>query len=267
MWAWLTRQTAASGLKVLIAGNDSSGKTTLLYRAARGDLLRTIPTIGFNTEVLTPVPSVSIRAWDVGGADRIGLLYGHYLHDSIGLVFVIRPRDTRLWSALWELYWIVQQAVAQDPTASAGLAVCVVVPINESHRDLFRPWDRLGAEKTEGEDATFSLPTLTRMADRESLPPGGTGRWSRARRWSDVEGPDGEIVDSRWLSAWEAGRAQVLESGRTESHGVPVQHDPAASPPLSQLHTGPWTVLPIDMHARAADAMLPFKWIAANRQS
>ena len=45
---------------------------------------------------------------------------------------------------------------------------------------------------------------------------------------------------------------------------MPVQHDPAASPPLSQLHTGPWTVLPIDMHARAADAMLPFKWIAAN---
>ena len=36
----------------------------------------------------------------------------------------------------------------------------------------------------------------------------------------------------------------------------------AASPPLSSLHTGPWTVLPLDTLDSAADAMRPFAWVA-----
>ena len=210
------------------------------------------------------MPSVRIRAWDVGGGCRFGPLYRQYVEKCNGLIFTLRPTDDRLWSALWELYWIVQQAIAQDPAAAAGLAVCIVVPMNECDSDygLFRP--RCESSSTEGEDAAFHLPTLTRMAERESLPPGGTHRWSRARRWSGGEALESEegLVDSQWLPAWEADRAFVTDKGRTQSHGMPVQHE--SSPPLAQLHTGPWVVLPVDMHARAADAMLPFKWIAAN---
>jgi small GTP-binding protein len=36
--------------RVLIIGNDACGKTTLLYRLKLGDLITTIPTIGFNVE-------------------------------------------------------------------------------------------------------------------------------------------------------------------------------------------------------------------------
>ena len=78
-----------------------------------------------------------------------------------------------------------------------------------------------------------------------------------------------ESVDREWLPGWEADRQQMSTSAGgpvaralTASHGLPVLQDSASSPPLQAAHTGPWVVLPIDMHARAADAMLPFQWVA-----
>jgi hypothetical protein len=40
------------GVTVFIYGNDASGKTTLLFRLKLGELVPTIPTIGFNVETI-----------------------------------------------------------------------------------------------------------------------------------------------------------------------------------------------------------------------
>lgn len=257
-WAKTRLGLAPVQLKVLIGGTDGAGKTTLLYKAALGEhVCRTIPTIGFNVEDLAPLgPSgPQICAWDVGGGPRIGPLYLHYTSGLRGLVFVLRPTDPRVWSALWELYYIVQHAVAES---AADLAVCVVVPINECGTDgLFRTWDG---------DAGISLATFTQLAERSCLPPGGTGRWSHARSWLPKEGAEESTVDSQWLAAWEEDRLAVIETGLTRSHGMHIQQDPLISPPLASVHSGPWVVLPIDAERNVVDAMLPFRWIASVTQ-
>lgn len=40
-------------LRILILGLDNAGKTTLLYRLKIGEVVTTIPTIGFNVESIT----------------------------------------------------------------------------------------------------------------------------------------------------------------------------------------------------------------------
>ncbi|KAI9723084.1 MAG: hypothetical protein M1828_004332 [Chrysothrix sp. TS-e1954] len=40
-------------IRILILGLDNAGKTTLLYRLKIGEVVTTIPTIGFNVESVT----------------------------------------------------------------------------------------------------------------------------------------------------------------------------------------------------------------------
>ena len=54
---------------VSIAGLDAAGKTSILYRLKLGDVMTTIPTIGFNVETIEH-KNVSITSWDIGGRDK-----------------------------------------------------------------------------------------------------------------------------------------------------------------------------------------------------
>lgn len=47
-------------------GLDGSGKTTILYSLKLGDVINTIPTIGFNVEELI-FKTIKFMVWDVGG--------------------------------------------------------------------------------------------------------------------------------------------------------------------------------------------------------
>ena len=52
--------------KVVMLGLDGAGKTTILYSLKLGDVLMTIPTIGFNVEELN-YKTIKFMVWDVGG--------------------------------------------------------------------------------------------------------------------------------------------------------------------------------------------------------
>jgi GTPase SAR1 family protein len=52
--------------KVVMLGLDGSGKTTILYSLKLGDVINTIPTIGFNVEELI-FKTIKFMVWDVGG--------------------------------------------------------------------------------------------------------------------------------------------------------------------------------------------------------
>lgn len=51
-------------------GLDSAGKTTILYRLQIGDVVSTIPTIGFNVETLD-YKNIKFQVWDLGGQTSI----------------------------------------------------------------------------------------------------------------------------------------------------------------------------------------------------
>lgn len=78
--------------RVLLIGLDAAGKTSILYRMKLGEVVTTIPTIGFNVETIN-YKNISFTAWDVGGRDKIRPLYRHYYVNTQALIFVIDSND------------------------------------------------------------------------------------------------------------------------------------------------------------------------------
>ncbi len=46
-------------------GLDAAGKTSILYKLKLGEVVSTIPTLGFNVETVT-YRNISFTVWDVG---------------------------------------------------------------------------------------------------------------------------------------------------------------------------------------------------------
>ena len=53
-------------MRILMVGLDAAGKTTILYKLKLGEIVTTIPTIGFNVETVD-YKNISFTVWDVGG--------------------------------------------------------------------------------------------------------------------------------------------------------------------------------------------------------
>ena len=53
-----------------MVGLDAAGKTTILYKLKLGEVVTTIPTIGFNVETVE-YKNISFTVWDVGGQDKV----------------------------------------------------------------------------------------------------------------------------------------------------------------------------------------------------
>ena len=62
--------------RILMVGLDAAGKTTILYKLKLGEVVTTIPTIGFNVETVE-YKNISFTVWDVGGQDKIRTLWRH----------------------------------------------------------------------------------------------------------------------------------------------------------------------------------------------
>lgn len=75
-----------------MVGLDAAGKTTILYKLKLGEIVTTIPTIGFNVETVE-YKNISFTVWDVGGQDKIRPLWRHYFQNTQGLIFVVDSND------------------------------------------------------------------------------------------------------------------------------------------------------------------------------
>lgn len=73
-------------------GLDAAGKTTILYRLKLGEVTTTVPTIGFNVE-LVEYKNISFTVWDVGGQSKLRMLWRHYYKDNDALIFVVDSVD------------------------------------------------------------------------------------------------------------------------------------------------------------------------------
>eukprot|EP00483_Globobulimina_turgida_P002266 UN02268 len=79
---------------VLMIGLDAAGKTTILYKLKLGEIVTTIPTIGFNVETLE-YKSLKFTVFDVGGQDKIRPLWRHYYENANAIIFVVDSADTQ----------------------------------------------------------------------------------------------------------------------------------------------------------------------------
>ncbi len=53
-------------MRMLMLGLDAAGKTTILYKLKLGEVVSSVPTIGFNVENVE-YKNVKFTVWDVGG--------------------------------------------------------------------------------------------------------------------------------------------------------------------------------------------------------
>ncbi|XP_075894593.1 ARF GTPase 2a [Nelusetta ayraudi] len=106
-------------MRILMVGLDAAGKTTILYKLKLGEIVTTIPTIGFNVETVE-YKNISFTVWDVGGQDKIRPLWRHYFQNTQGLIFVVDSNDReRIAEAREEL----MRMLAEDELKEAVLLV------------------------------------------------------------------------------------------------------------------------------------------------
>merc|ERR1719361_2692355 len=79
-------------MRILMVGLDAAGKTTVLYKLKLGEVVTTIPTIGFNVETVE-YKNVSFTVWDVGGQSKIRPLWKHYYNNTQGIIYVVDSND------------------------------------------------------------------------------------------------------------------------------------------------------------------------------
>jgi len=101
-------------MRILMVGLDAAGKTTILYKLKLGEIVTTIPTIGFNVETVE-YKNICFTVWDVGGQDKIRPLWRHYFQNTQGLIFVVDSNDReRIQEAQDELQKMLQEDELRD---------------------------------------------------------------------------------------------------------------------------------------------------------
>ncbi|ROT81146.1 ADP-ribosylation factor [Penaeus vannamei] len=107
--------------RILMVGLDAAGKTTILYKLKLGEVVSTIPTIGFNVETVE-YKNISFTVWDVGGQVKLRPLWRHYYQNTAAVVYVVDSSDAeRLQEAREELDAICDQgtvAVSSEDVSS-----------------------------------------------------------------------------------------------------------------------------------------------------
>jgi len=97
-------------MRVVMLGLDAAGKTTILYRLHMGEVLSTVPTVGFNVEKVQ-YKNVVFTVWDVGGQEKLRSLWKMYLSNSDALIYVVDSLDReRIGDARQEF-----QTIIKDP--------------------------------------------------------------------------------------------------------------------------------------------------------
>ncbi|NWV21363.1 ARL14 protein, partial [Origma solitaria] len=90
-----TKPSAAKRANIVMLGLDAAGKSTLLYKFRYKDVFLTMPTIGFNVDMIEAGKDFTLTFWDVGGQKKMRELWSNFLDDTDGLLFVVDSSDKR----------------------------------------------------------------------------------------------------------------------------------------------------------------------------
>eukprot|EP01084_Bolivina_argentea_P147998 258851_1 len=79
-------------MRVLMVGLDAAGKTTILYKLKLGEIVSTVPTIGFNVETVE-YKNISFTVWD-GVLDSCTSAHYYKLTILYIYIYIMRSRST-----------------------------------------------------------------------------------------------------------------------------------------------------------------------------
>ncbi|KAG1747823.1 ADP-ribosylation factor [Suillus paluster] len=100
--------------RLVMIGLDAAGKTTILYKLKLGEVVATIPTIGFNVETVE-YKNIAFTVWDVGGQYKIRRLWQYYFHNTQAVIFVVDSSDhDRIAEAKEELRVLMDNEQLRD---------------------------------------------------------------------------------------------------------------------------------------------------------
>jgi len=98
----------------LILGLDNSGKTTILYKLQMGEVVTTVPTIGFNVETVQ-YKNLRFQVWDLGGQTSIRPYWRCYYQNTSAVIYVVDSADTeRLSLSKQELVAMLEEEELKD---------------------------------------------------------------------------------------------------------------------------------------------------------
>jgi len=114
---WSQISGASGGIQekqVLMLGLEGAGKTTILYSLTlNGETVQTIPTMGINTEKLRH-NNFDLVMKDIGGPEKIRLVWHHYITDCSALIFVVdSSKAARLEEAASEMFSLLKRDTQQ----------------------------------------------------------------------------------------------------------------------------------------------------------
>ncbi|CAB4060842.1 ARL1 [Lepeophtheirus salmonis] len=93
---------------------DGAGKTTLLYRLQVGEVVNTIPTIGFNVEQVV-YDNIKFQVWDLGGQTSIRPYWRCYYSNTDAIIYVVDSADReRIGISKEELLSMLEEEELQD---------------------------------------------------------------------------------------------------------------------------------------------------------
>ncbi len=96
-------------------GLDAAGKTTILYKLRLGEVVSSVPTIGFNVETVN-YKNLSFQVWDIGGQTKIRELWSHYYANTDALIYVIDSSDYQRYDEAKEtLHGVINSELRDVP--------------------------------------------------------------------------------------------------------------------------------------------------------
>eukprot|EP00164_Ancoracysta_twista_P002880 GFYU01003834.1.p1 GENE.GFYU01003834.1~~GFYU01003834.1.p1 ORF type:complete len:819 (-),score=232.03 GFYU01003834.1:171-2627(-) len=195
-------------VRMLVVGLDAAGKTTILYRQKLGEVVTTIPTIGFNVETVR-VKNTNITIWDVGGCDKIRPLWRHYYQNTQVIMFVI---DTNDMERLDEIVEDIGRTLGEDELRDAH----IVYMLNKCDLSNARPQE----VRQRIQEAFHSRPQSTgrRVHFQECCALTGDGL-DEAFGW--VGGvTSGEDIDKPGKGGGDSGQTSSTTSGKSSDTKV-----------------------------------------------
>lgn len=101
-------------MRILILGLDGAGKTTILYRLHVGEVVTTVPTIGFNVEQVT-YKNLKFQVWDLGGQTSIRPYWRCYYLNTDAVIYVVDSADKdRIGISKQELVSMLEEEELKD---------------------------------------------------------------------------------------------------------------------------------------------------------
>ncbi|KAG8831082.1 hypothetical protein FRC17_003713 [Serendipita sp. 399] len=172
----LTSLAGNKEVRIIMLGLDAAGKTTILYKLKLGEVVTTIPTIGFNVESVE-YKRVTFTVWDVGGQHRIRPLWRHYYANVGAIIYVIDSADVeRIPEAREELNGMLSTdelkgvpllVLANKQDLPNALDVSVMINKMGLNANRDRPWYIQTCCAVSGDGILEGLDWLTKTLKRQ----------------------------------------------------------------------------------------------------